>query len=119
MTTSTKFFFKNLNFSDFKILKKNHQISTLGSRIESPIIEYVLISEYFPHSISKLSDFCVIRCANERATNVLSTTTEGKEKHRKHRKRMSDSFVSKILKNSSRPLFSSKPISSSFLVRFE
>jgi len=119
MTTSTKFFFKNLNFSDFKIFKKNHQISTLGSRIESPTIEYVLISEYFPHSISKLSDFCVIRCANERATNVLSTTTEGKEKHRKHRKRMSDSFVSKILKNSSRPLFSSKPISSSFLVRFE
>jgi hypothetical protein len=119
MTTSTKFFLKNLNFPDFKIKKENHQISTLGSRVESPIITHVLISEHFPHSISKLSDFCVIRCANERATNVLSTTSEGKEKHRKHRKRMSDSFVSIFLKNSSRPLSSSKPISSSFLVCFE
>jgi hypothetical protein len=27
---------------------------------------------------------------NERATNVLSTTSEGKEKGKKHRKRMSD-----------------------------
>jgi hypothetical protein len=48
-----------------------------------------------------------------------SLWSEVKEQHRKHTKTMSDSLLQFFWKHSSRLLYSSSPISSSFLVRFE
>jgi hypothetical protein len=95
----------------------NSEFNNSGTRVELPITEHVLIMEDF-HSLTKLSDFCGIGCANWRTKNVLSES-EVKEHCREHRKRMSDSLLQFFAKNSSRPLSSSSPISSSFLVWFE
>ncbi len=48
--------------------------------------------QYFPHSLTKLSNFCIIGWGNWRASNVLGAL-EVKEQLQKHRKRMSDSFL--------------------------
>jgi len=47
--------------------------------------------QYFPHSLIKLGDFCVIGPSNLRATNVL-WASEVKEQPRKYKKRMSHSL---------------------------
>jgi hypothetical protein len=57
-------------------------------------------------------------CTNWRVTNV-HWMSEVMEQQRKHKKRMSDSFVQLFWKNSSRTLSSSSSISSSILVCFE
>jgi len=49
------------------------------------------IVKYFPHSLTKLSNFCVIGPANCRVTNVLGVL-EVKEQSRKHRKKMNNSL---------------------------
>jgi len=49
------------------------------------------IVQYFPHSLTKLSNFCVIGPANCRVTNVL-WVLKIKEQCRKHRKRMNNSL---------------------------
>jgi hypothetical protein len=74
--------------------------------------------QYFPHLLTKLSNFCVIGWGNWRVTNVL-VALEVHEQLRKHRKRMSDSLLQFFWKTISRPLSSSSPIFFSFLIRFE
>ncbi len=65
----------------------NSEFNNNGTRVESPITEHIPVMEDF-HSLTKLSDFCVIGCANWRTINVLSES-EVKEHRREHRKRMS------------------------------
>jgi hypothetical protein len=49
------------------------------------------IFQYFPHSLTKLSEFCVIGGTNWKATNVLWALKK-KEQHIKDKKRMRDSL---------------------------
>jgi hypothetical protein len=68
------------------------------SRIDPPIAEHLLslnIFKYFPHSLTKLSDFSIMGRAIWRPTNVLSAS-EVKEQCRKHRERMSDNLLQNL-----------------------
>jgi len=68
------------------------------SRIDPPGVEHLLSSnnfKYFPHSLTKLSDFSIMGRAIWRPTNVLSAS-EVKEQCRKHRERMSDNLLQNL-----------------------
>ncbi len=87
--------------------------------VEPPSTEHVL--EYFSiffHFWINLSNFCAIgHWTHQPKGYQHSLNLRSKEALlKKHRKRMSDSFLQKIWKNNFIPLFSSSPISSSFLV---
>jgi hypothetical protein len=79
-----------------------------------------VLSNTFQYLIipNQIEQFCVIGCANWKATNVL-WALEIKKQCKKHNKKMSDSLFQFCWKNISRPLFSSSPISSLFLIYFE
>jgi hypothetical protein len=74
--------------------------------------------QYFSNSLVKLSDFSVIGCTSCRPTNIL-WAWKVKEQCSKHMKRLSDSLLNFFWKPSSRSLYSSSLISSSFSVCFE
>ncbi len=80
-----------------------------------PIIKHFSIFSKF---LSQIEQFLCYRCTNWRAANV-HWMSEVMEQQRKHKKRMSDSFIQFFWKNSSRTLSSSNSISSSVLICFE
>jgi hypothetical protein len=69
-TKCRHFFFRNVGYCLSKLSP-----CTLPGKVEPSIIEHIPIIKHFPifftHSLTKLSDFCVIGCANWRVTNVL------------------------------------------------
>ncbi len=73
---------------------------------------------YFPNSLAKWNNFCVIGCTNYRVTNVL-WMSKIKEHCRKHKKRMRDSLLQFFWKMNCRPFSSFNLTSSSILICFE
>ncbi len=89
-----------------------------STTVEPSIIEHVLLLntfQYFPPSLIKLSDFCVIGCTNWRVTNVLWTS----EIRKGTQEEVWVIVCFNFFLNSFWPLSSSSPLSSSFLVCFE
>jgi len=75
--------------------------------------------QYFPHSLTKLSNFFVSLDVQTGSLQICSLRLEAKNQHRKHKKRMSDSLLQFFWKNDSRFWSSSSLMSFSFLVCFE
>jgi hypothetical protein len=94
----------------------------MWSRVELPIIKHYPI--FSSHSLTKLSDFCVIGCTNLRVTNVFwaSKVKEQRKEHKKEGKGwmiVCFNFFERIALDSPQVRSNFNPISSSFLVHFE
>jgi hypothetical protein len=103
------------------ILISHLNTTSFVTRVKLAIIEHIPIIKHFSifsKFLSQIEQFLCYRCTNWRVTNV-HWMSEVMEQQRKHKKRMSNSFVQFFWKHSSRTLSSSSSISSSILVCFE